>query len=74
MSSHPGGRPKRVTTTLSRLELRRLDRLAASLDATRSDLLRELVLIATGAPALRPSIREAMTATLTAPRGARSDQ
>jgi len=60
----PGGRPKRVTTTLSRSELRHLDRLVAGLDTTRSDLVRELILIAIGAPALRQSIREAMTATL----------
>jgi|TARA_R110002020_G_scaffold386791_3_gene597540 hypothetical protein len=71
--STPGGRPKRVTTTLSRLELRRLDRLADSLDATRSDLVRELILIATGAPALRPSIRGAMKATLTGAEPHRSD-
>jgi len=62
--SLPGGRRNRVSTTLSDVELYHLERMADRLRATRSDLLRELVLIATGAPELRPSIKEAMKAHL----------
>ena len=49
-STYPGGRPHRVSTTLSQVELYHLERMADRLSTTRADLLRELVLIATGAP------------------------
>ena len=64
-STYPGGRPHRVSTTLSQVALYHLERMADRLSTTRAALLRELVLIATGAPELRPMIKEAMKAHLT---------
>lgn len=58
--SYPGGRKHRIHTTITEGELRKLEEMADNLDATRSDFLRQLILIAIGARGLRGRIRSAM--------------
>ena len=62
--SYPGGRYRRLSTTVTEIEFDKFVRMADRLDATKSDLLRLLVLIAVGASELQPAIREAMRETL----------
>lgn len=62
--SYPGGRNQRIHTTVTEYELRRLELMADELDATRSDFLRQLILIAIGSRDLRANIKEAMQAHL----------
>ena len=58
--SYPGGRRHRIHTTVTEDELRKLEEMADDLDATRSDFLRQLILIAIGARDLRANIKAAM--------------
>tara|TARA_B100001250_G_scaffold396925_1_gene403445 strand:+ start:330 stop:527 length:198 start_codon:yes stop_codon:yes gene_type:complete len=62
--SFPGGRCRRIHTTLTEDELDALEVMADDLDATRSDFLRQLILIAIGARNLRENIEQAMRANL----------
>lgn len=57
-------RPHKASTTLSDTEAYRLDGMCRKLGVTRSEFMRQLVLIAIGAPELRATIREAMKAHL----------
>ena len=62
--SYPGGRTSRLSTTLTEGELEQFVMLADQLDATKSDLLRQLVLIVIGAPELQPAVKEELSKTL----------
>jgi len=57
-------RPHKASTTLSDTEAYRLDGMCRKLGVTRSEFIRQLVLIAIGAPELQATIREAMRAHL----------
>ena len=57
-------RTHKSSTTLSDTEAYRLDGMCQKLGVTRSEFIRQLVLIAIGAPELRATIKEAMRAHL----------
>ena len=57
-------RTHKASTTLSDTEAYRLDGMCRKLGVTRSEFIRQVVLIAIGAPELRATIKEAMRAHL----------